>query len=455
MGATCSTDKHVKHNTQRVLKRSKSSTTSKVSLEIYLVSKPGNDANHIDMSHPGSYKDIKRCIRQGNLQEAKRLLREAITDESKNFIYHYLLGKILNEELCFGEAVIHLQRAFELNPSDEQTISVLIAAYTGDHEYEEALKVLKRGLEVAPCSRELHLTAALLYELLENYEESNEAYTTILLNHKTVDRNFISCKIAINCLKLKKEDEAQKHFKNVKLADPRHSALCCFQIYKAFFEGDYASAMQQCQIYNTMHFEEANAIRSELWFIWTLSYKYRTLNATSVDELDYLSKRRSGTITPYAIVDQERRHKMIFNRLRTTTFERLKTSTSQVPKNRIKRANTEVKELEDLNRSELKPRFKEMFRANYFSRCLVITCKEQPYNYKIVLYALDWMLKEDPDSLILILKENMAKLSKDFRRYKAPRELLEGISQKIHMHLDVKEEINSIIQEIYCDNPVN
>lgn len=469
MGATCSTDKITQHQMAQGNK-SKSVTPSRLGSTSSNLTVLNNNSSTVKLSESSFYMTAKRSIKKGDFDGAKKNLKTAIAAEPTNFYYYYLLGKILYEESNLEEALVHLNKAHELKSTDLHTIITLVNAHVMNYDYDQAIKLLEKGFEIAPNDLDIQFLGAMINELTENFDLSNNLYNSVLVNHTSVDRVFVLCKLAMNCLKLNQRDRAQAYFKKARAIDLRHSMVCCYYVYRTFFDCDYLATMQYCKTYNTMHFKYADANRSELWFMWALSYKYRTQQVKINDELDYLSDRKTNYFKRSSEIEQERRKKMVFNRLGTMTSIELgtlptlsgtKTRNASPTKpmldgdsRNINKTSTSLNyRNSNSERPEEKLEFNEVFRPNYFSRCLVNACKEKPYNYRILLYSITYFLDNDVESLALIIKENLTRLVKDFRRQKAPLEFLNKISEKLDIDPELKEEINALIIEVYGYTP--
>lgn len=293
------------------------------------------------------YLSAERHLKKGELEIAKARLLRAIEIEPDHFLYRYTLGKIYLEEENFNGADEHLKKSIALCPEDKFTLNCLIKLKIKTNDCEEAEVWMDKALKIAPNDIRTLLIAGQLQELVEDFNTANTYYTKIIQLHTNIDIVYLYAKIALNYVKLRQKDRAYTYYKLAKVNGPNHPMLCCYNIYYFFLVADYATAMQNCKTFNTKHFKIADTNRSELWFIWALSYKYRTQKKRVKDALDFLSEATDGYYKDQEEVDQDRQTKMLRNRLKSQPNTLKKTKTFNLPSPDIKRtksrSKTEVK----------------------------------------------------------------------------------------------------------------
>jgi ribosomal protein S12 methylthiotransferase accessory factor len=136
------------------------------------------------------------------------------------FIEFYLAKKKAYSNR-FDEAIPHFRRALELNPEEEDI--PYIYAFMGEAlkdmgEYEEAIKVLRLGVEADDDREDLHNLLGFCFYKLEDYESAVNAFTCAI---EVDPSNAIDyANLGVNLRKLGRKEEAIKNFKIALTMEP-------------------------------------------------------------------------------------------------------------------------------------------------------------------------------------------------------------------------------------------
>jgi ribosomal protein S12 methylthiotransferase accessory factor len=136
------------------------------------------------------------------------------------FIEFYLAKKKAYSNR-FDEAIPHFRRALELNPEEEDI--PYIYAFMGEAlkdmgEYEEAIKVLRLGVEKDDDREDLHNLLGFCFYKLEDFDSAAKAFTCAI---EVDPSNAIDyANLGVNLRKLGRKEEAIKNFKIALTMEP-------------------------------------------------------------------------------------------------------------------------------------------------------------------------------------------------------------------------------------------
>ncbi|MFC1523387.1 YcaO-like family protein [Thermodesulfobacteriota bacterium] len=201
----------------------------KLNMEVYVVNTIHDDLQipAIYTVVPGGHFRERSMSRNAGLFAAK-LVSEHITDpaestkrliEMKNilpeaYFLEFYLGRNLSKTGKNEEALLHLSRALELNPEEEDI--PYIYSFMGDclkdmGQYEEAIAVLEKGTEYDDERPDLHNLLGFCNFKMENYENAVKHFSKAI--HLAPSSAIDYANLGVNYRKLGKNEEAIKNFK--------------------------------------------------------------------------------------------------------------------------------------------------------------------------------------------------------------------------------------------------
>lgn len=127
-------------------------------------------------------------MRQNKFDEAKKYLEKAVAADGKNhlalFNYAFMLSREDMDEFGFVKSFPaekaakmrdSLQKAITINPNFSESYSLLsFISLVNNENLDEALKYLKKGLELEPGNQEYLMLGAQIYMRQEKYKEARE-----------------------------------------------------------------------------------------------------------------------------------------------------------------------------------------------------------------------------------------------------------------------------------------
>lgn len=124
---------------------------------------------------PQAYVDTAHIfLEKGDLNSAVGVLEEGANRFPNSFTLHFLLGELYGSMGKSNLALLHLNRALELNPKDERVYQRLIGFYMERSNYDAANALLEKWQKAAPHSRSLYLTWAKVYMVMGLYSQALE-----------------------------------------------------------------------------------------------------------------------------------------------------------------------------------------------------------------------------------------------------------------------------------------
>ncbi len=102
----------------------------------------------------------------------KEDIRERLIDN----INYYGKGKFYSAQSQYDEAIKWLKRGIEVNPNDTRCYAELGSAYKEKGQYDEAIKWLKRGIEVNPNDTRCYVKLAISYERQKDTKKALEYF---------------------------------------------------------------------------------------------------------------------------------------------------------------------------------------------------------------------------------------------------------------------------------------
>ena len=124
---------------------------------------------------PQAYVDMAHILlEKGDLNAAAGVLEKGLDRFPNSFTLHFLLGELYRSIGKGNLALLHLNRALELNSKDERVYKRLIGLYVEKGNYDAANALLEKWQKVAPHSCSLYLTWAKVYMTMGLYSQALE-----------------------------------------------------------------------------------------------------------------------------------------------------------------------------------------------------------------------------------------------------------------------------------------
>ncbi len=208
----------------------------KLDMEVFIVNTmhPQLKMTSIYTIVPGAHFRERATSRNAGLFAAK-LMAELVEDPSESNAHLLNMQKMLPDayyiEFYLGrnlfaldrqdEALIHFNKALEMNPSEEDV--PYIYSYIGNclkdlEQYREAIAILEKGAEIDNTRPDIHNLLGFCHFKLEEYENAVSHFS------KTVELNPSSAidyaNLGVNYRRLEKNEEAIKYFELALSLDP-------------------------------------------------------------------------------------------------------------------------------------------------------------------------------------------------------------------------------------------
>lgn len=145
-----------------------------------LVEKAGilND-RAIQLAHAGSFDEALAC------------LKRAVTIEKDNYLLWFNLGVTYRDAGKLGDARKALEKAYEINGTDEDVIEMLAVVCFDMKDYDDALVYCSEGIEFNENNPHLWNTAGVVYFNRKEYDKAAEAFeVAVTLNPYYYDGLF-------------------------------------------------------------------------------------------------------------------------------------------------------------------------------------------------------------------------------------------------------------------------
>jgi adenylate cyclase len=157
----------------------------------------------LDMTH-GSFGMIYLFKRQHN--EAIKSAERAIELNPNGADVHVVMAQVLFYSGKSDKAILILERAFRLNPIPSSFYySTMGQAYRVNGQYENAIEIAKKSLNISPDQLTPFLTLAASYSLLNRTEEAVQAVQEAIRIDPTISLEYLA-----NTLPYKNQEELDK-----------------------------------------------------------------------------------------------------------------------------------------------------------------------------------------------------------------------------------------------------
>ena len=114
-------------------------------------------------------------IEKGQYQDALNDIKKIIRIEPNNAAAYYMAGEVYGKYLNDNEnALLFLQKAYELNPHDFQNLSSLGIVYAMKGDFENAIKFFNLALEIEPNNPTLLSNLSLFYGNIGDTQKAEE-----------------------------------------------------------------------------------------------------------------------------------------------------------------------------------------------------------------------------------------------------------------------------------------
>lgn len=167
----------------------------------------GEDESKVDkdLLFKEDYQKIIGMIEEGSLNEAKVELDKLIKSNPNNYKYYFSYGSIFIKERDYKNALLKFNKVIELDNSVIQAYNNIIGIHMLNKEYDKALPVLDKALEVEPENKDLKFKKGQILFVQAKYEESIK-----LLSELKEDQNYFEAYrfIGLSNIALKNNKEA-------------------------------------------------------------------------------------------------------------------------------------------------------------------------------------------------------------------------------------------------------
>jgi tetratricopeptide (TPR) repeat protein len=124
---------------------------------------------------------LAKCrLARGEMGQAREALTDALGLDNSLEDAHILLGKIAFEELKFGQAAVHYEKALETGPPDERLYFELARSYVACGSTDKATELIGRALEEGIRSPQILKCLGILKIKKKDFSGAIETYKEIL-----------------------------------------------------------------------------------------------------------------------------------------------------------------------------------------------------------------------------------------------------------------------------------
>jgi tetratricopeptide (TPR) repeat protein len=163
---------------------------------------------------------LQSWIQSGMYSDAETLYRTTITKNDNCWLAHYNLGVLLMNTERSNEAMVHFQKALELNPNHAEAhnnLGVLLAQFG---RTDEAMAHYQKALELNPNHAEAHNNLGALLAQLGQADEAIVHYQKALeINSNYGDAHY---NLGIMLAGMGRPDEAMAHYQKALELNPNH-----------------------------------------------------------------------------------------------------------------------------------------------------------------------------------------------------------------------------------------
>lgn len=209
---------------------------AKLDMEVLLI-----DVHHKDLQIPAIYTIVPGAhFRERSMSKnaglfAAKLAHEQISDPAaqieqfkkmsailpRAYFIEFYLGKKKTALNRFQEAMVHFNRALELNPEAEDV--PYIYSFMGDclkdmGQYQEAIRVLRLGIELDEERPDLHNLLGFCHYKLDDYETAVTHFSRCIELEPASAIDFAN--LGVNLRKLNRHNEAAHNFKIALIMEP-------------------------------------------------------------------------------------------------------------------------------------------------------------------------------------------------------------------------------------------
>ena len=174
-------------------------------------------------------------------QKAYALSEELIEKEDNESIDHVFaeLGFLHTEADCFKEASLYFEESLKYNPENLDVLSDLAYSYEMQEDYDAAIEVTNKILDIESYTYEAWVNLGKLYSLKEEFEKAIDAFDFALTINDS-DNNIL--KLKAHCLTLSgRVAEAIEIFEELLLSDSEDTSIYlllaeCYQSLEMYDE---------------------------------------------------------------------------------------------------------------------------------------------------------------------------------------------------------------------------
>ena len=134
--------------------------------------------------------------------------------DQEDYIYDFIIGTAYMKNKEFSKALAPLVSAYEKAPKIVGTINSLGTCYMALNKIADAIQIYEKAIEISPNNSMTYYNIGAAYQILQNHEKACEYIEKALEIEE--DETFLAS-LAMSEVKLKKYEEALKHYKQLAL----------------------------------------------------------------------------------------------------------------------------------------------------------------------------------------------------------------------------------------------
>ena len=205
------------------------------------------------MSEMGAF-----LLKRGKKSEAKSVL-DNCKSIGQDYQYYMLMGTMLFDGGLKSAEVPFFEKAVSLKPDSRKALVGLARAYFHHGDYNKALEIYERLLELSPESKSYQLNAAIC---LSNLHQEEQALKYLYkLNYLYPDDATVTRVLAWVLLTCGRTEESQKHYENLLQQESVSSQDVLYAGYCHWFLGHISSAISSFRRY--LSFDDADIDKFE------------------------------------------------------------------------------------------------------------------------------------------------------------------------------------------------
>lgn len=179
-----------------------------------------------------AYKSL--CVILLKLDDILETVRYASTGaeiDKEDSIYDFIIGTAYMKNKNFEKALPFLISAHEKTPQNIATINSLGTCYMANNNPNSAIEVYKKALEISPNDSMTYFNIGSAYQVIQNHEKACEYFVKAVEIEE--DETFLIA-LAISEVKLKRYQDALKHYKQLALLCPgkenyKYNIVICYE----------------------------------------------------------------------------------------------------------------------------------------------------------------------------------------------------------------------------------